>query len=162
MINRIFFYLLYFILIFNADYCLPQTKTIEKLEMKNGFFGYSYKYGGEDISRKDFESFLNSSEDNTIFQDYMSARSISTIADITAVIGGGCIGFGLASKPTNTTIVIVGAVLGVTSFIIENSADNKLQKTIDRFNSTPIVHNYLPINNLVDDTPLRFEFIIKF
>ena len=114
---------------------LAQTTKSDTLSLSEGFFGMTYKKGDQKISFKEFKQILKSSADQSIYTQFVKGDNQSTLADVIAFCGGGCVGYGLASKPSNSTVAIVGGVIVVVAFILDGNAKGMMNEAVLKYNN---------------------------
>jgi hypothetical protein len=135
--------------------------STKKLEIYDRYFGCTYIYAGQKISRNEFSNILKSSKDSTAYSSYSRATSLSVVASITGGVSGFCLGYGITSKPTNSALILVGAGLFVTALIFESNSDKAMQEALSRFNaSSSISYRCIPKNDIMNISSVQFEINI--
>lgn len=93
-----------------------------------------YFLGNRRISQERLEHILLSSNDRTVIALTNAERSYTIVQYIPGLIGGFCIGYGVYSKPTNTTLILSGIVSVVGYFWINGTMKSDLEEAIARYN----------------------------
>jgi hypothetical protein len=127
-----------------ADSNTIQNKAVEHatvvkdtLEIIRKSLGYQYKYKGEILTLSQIGTIL---EKNTASAElYKSAKSSSGILNVLSFAGGFCIGYGLApvlyGKQPDLALAGIGCGIIAVTIPITRSAENKLKRGVDIYNS---------------------------
>ncbi len=118
-----------------SNYLFSQAAEKDTLALNDGFFGMSYSKGNQKLSSEEFKQILKLSPDSSVYALYSKGLTQSTLADVISFTGGFCVGYGLASKPTKSTLTIVGGVIIVAAIIIEGNAKSMMKEAVTKYNA---------------------------
>ena len=125
-----------------------QSKTAMKdtIEIIKKSLGYQYKYKGEMLSLNQLGNILDKNQ--TTQSLYKSAKGTSGFLNVLGFAGGFCIGYGLGpllyGRAPNLGLAGIGAGILVISLPIVSSAENKLKKAVDIYNTNIPKSAYTP------------------
>ncbi|MBL1215613.1 MAG: hypothetical protein HND52_19760 [Ignavibacteriae bacterium] len=125
---------------------ISSTMFSQSIFLKKSFFS-GYKYSTDSISYVDLdvdnleEIMSNNEESLDLLNSYTTNSTVSKIFGYPGgfLIGwplGGYLGSGGEWKDGYTTMLIVGGGLTLVSIIFESIADNKLEESVSKYNST--------------------------
>jgi hypothetical protein len=139
---------IFFILIILSCTAQSQSEKSDSLSTHEGFWGLEYLKGSHEISSKEFTQILKSHPDQSIYELYSSGNTQSTIAQVFAFSGGFSLGYGLTTKPTNTTIAVAGGIVAIGSFVLASGGKNKMNEALSKYNGSLPVSQclLLPVN----------------
>ena len=148
---------LFFCILFSgisAGYSQQVAK--DSLSIEDGFFGMTYMQGDHELSSREFKQLLKTNPDNTIYQRYSSGSTLSTFGDVFGFVGGFGLGYGLFSKPTNTTSIVIGGIAAVAGLVFDITGKNKMREAVGQYNqqleetrSTSLLYQISQRNTLV-------------
>ena len=131
------------------DNIQAQTQAVAKdtIEIIKKPMGYQYKYKGEMLSLSQLGTFLE--KNNLSTELYKSAKGTSGFLNVLGFAGGFCIGYGLGpllyGRQPNLALAGIGAGIIVVSLPILSSAENKLKRAVDIYNSGNSQSMYAPL-----------------
>lgn len=150
-------FLIFTIIILTTNLCNAQ-----KIEAKKVFGGYKYSFNGDRLSLKELEEILEKNSES--FKFFKKAKSNLILSSILNLSGGALIGIpigqSLSGKDTNWVLAGIGTGLAITGLTIYSSANKKINKSIEIYNSEKIVAlNYeFRINSTLNGLSLSVRF----
>jgi hypothetical protein len=124
------------IIFFCSPALFAQKTKSDTLSLQEGFFGMSYKKGDQKITSEEFKDLLESAPDQSIYTLYSKGENQSTLADVLGFGGGFCVGYGIASQPTNATLAIVGGAIVVVGIILDGNAKAMMTEAVSHYNNS--------------------------
>ncbi|MCI0707600.1 MAG: hypothetical protein L0Y80_08975 [Ignavibacteriae bacterium] len=127
-----------------------------------GFWGLSYKRGNQEITSAEFTQMLQSSPDPSIYALYSSGYTQSTIADVFSFAGGFSVGYGLASKPSNTALAVAGGVVIVAAIVLDVNAKSMMKEAVTKYNMTSRSSSGTLLDDVERKQLISFSFSTNF
>ena len=111
-----------------------QKSMEDSLSIEDGFWGMTYKQGDRELSLTEFRSLLKTNPDGSIYQRCASGMSLRIFADVFSFAGGFGLGYGLLSKPINTTSVVAGGIAVITALVLNSKGKSRMQEAVGQYN----------------------------
>ena len=117
---------------------ISQPAAKDTLSFEDGIFGATYKQGDREITSEEFTRTLQTVPDSSVYQQYSSGTALRTVGNVMGFVGGFGLGYGLFSKPTNGTSVVVGVVAAVAAIVLDSSGKGKMRSAVHQYNEQPL------------------------
>lgn len=111
-----------------------QKSMEDSLSIEDGFWGMTYKQGDRELSLSEFKSLLKTNPDGLIYERCSSGMSLRILADVFSFAGGFGLGYGLVSKPANTTSIVAGGIAVIAALVLNSKGKSTMEEAVGQYN----------------------------